>query len=53
MLPPDALRQTPESQLGAQLGGPQGVRAKERLLSTLQIEGGMKMHAVPRATEGQ
>ena len=25
-----------------------GVRAKERLLSTLQIEGGMKMHAVPR-----
>ncbi|KAK9826393.1 hypothetical protein WJX81_007038 [Elliptochloris bilobata] len=34
--------------LAETMGGPQGVRAKERLLSTLQIEGGMKMHAVPR-----
>ena len=31
-----------------QMGGAMGVRAKERLLSTLQIEGGMKMHAMPR-----
>ena len=33
-----------------QMGGPQGVRCKERLLSTLQIDGGMKMHAMPRGS---
>lgn len=33
-----------------QMGGPQGVRSKERLLSTLQIDGGMKMHAMPRGS---
>jgi len=34
---------------GAQMGGPEGVRAAERTSITLSCAKGMKVHALPRA----
>ena len=34
---------------GAQMGGPEGVRAAERTSITLSCANGMKVHALPRA----
>ncbi len=33
---------------GAQMGGPEGVRAAERTSITLSCANGMKIHALPR-----